>query len=222
MSQIPPNVIPEIQSPAPPSSNGLALASMICGICAIGLCCVWFLAAPLAIIAIVLGVLGLSLPNADGTPRTQRGRAKAGIACGVSAIPLGIAVILLFLLPALGQARKVAQMTKSMAQLNAIGTALFSYHSQYNAMPESDAVIEQRLASIAAPNLFISPSAKSGQKSYTYLPFDPVRLNNPGATIVVYENPEIVPFKVPVLFADGHVEALERADLTARLAKPAK
>lgn len=57
-------------------SKGMAIASMVCGIVSIVICCCEYVSIPLGIIAVVLGVL--SIKKGEG----GRGMAIAGIVCG--------------------------------------------------------------------------------------------------------------------------------------------
>jgi hypothetical protein len=76
--------------PAPTSEpkNGLAIAAMIVGIVAIlASVFLWFFSIPIAIVAIVLGIVGRSECGGTG-----RGQATAGIICGCVAIGLSFVV----------------------------------------------------------------------------------------------------------------------------------
>lgn len=81
---------PPSAAPAPGSvvpgqvpSQGLAIASMVCGILGIITCCiVGFLNAPLVIAAIVMGHIALSKIKADPARTGGKGMAKAGLITG--------------------------------------------------------------------------------------------------------------------------------------------
>ncbi|MDQ2802107.1 MAG: DUF4190 domain-containing protein [Pseudomonadota bacterium] len=64
--------------PEAPSSNGLAIAALVCGI--IGLLFLWFILSPLAII---FGAIGLNRANKGAS---GKGMAVAGIVLGVIAL----------------------------------------------------------------------------------------------------------------------------------------
>lgn len=67
--------------------KGLGIASMVCGIVSlIGCCGLWYVSIPLAIVAIVLGIVQIVKNEA-------RGMAIAGIVCGAIGVILSILVI---------------------------------------------------------------------------------------------------------------------------------
>ncbi|MDF2543982.1 MAG: hypothetical protein K0S47_3700 [Herbinix sp.] len=83
---------PNYQQEEPPKKNsGMAIASMVIGICSIVLCCVWYLALPASIVGLVLGILSIR------GKKSGRGMAIAGIIlCSlgiVIALLLGITVL---------------------------------------------------------------------------------------------------------------------------------
>ncbi|MBO5303838.1 MAG: DUF4190 domain-containing protein [Lachnospiraceae bacterium] len=76
-----------------PSSNGeggkgMAIGSMICGIVAIVLSCVWYVSLICGIVAIVLGVM-------YNKKNGKCGMTTAGIVCGVIGMILAVVLILL-------------------------------------------------------------------------------------------------------------------------------
>jgi hypothetical protein len=75
----------------PPRTNGLAVASLVCGILAIvpGCCC-GLLGIPLSIVAIVMGIVGMSQINASQGRYVGKGLAIAGLSCGGAAVALDI------------------------------------------------------------------------------------------------------------------------------------
>lgn len=73
----------------PQKASGLAIASMVCGIISIVICCVWYLAAPLAIAAIVMGIIN-NVKQLGG-----KGMAIAGIITGVIGLLLVIALFVI-------------------------------------------------------------------------------------------------------------------------------
>lgn len=70
-------------------ASGLAIASMVCGIVSIVLCCIWYISIILAIVAVVLGVIN----NVKGLG--GKGMAIAGIVTGAIGIILAVALIAL-------------------------------------------------------------------------------------------------------------------------------
>ncbi|GGN57891.1 hypothetical protein GCM10010112_11200 [Actinoplanes lobatus] len=79
----------------PPSAadNNQGLIAMILGIVSIPTVCCFYLGVPLALAAIVLGVLGKQ--KADQGRATNRGQAIAGIACGAAALALTVVFLIL-------------------------------------------------------------------------------------------------------------------------------
>jgi hypothetical protein len=77
--------------PAP--ANGMGTASLVLGICAAVVFCLWPLAIVLGILAVIFGVLGRG--KARKGVATNAGHALAGIICGAVGIALGIGMIVL-------------------------------------------------------------------------------------------------------------------------------
>lgn len=78
-------------SAMPPPNNGLAVASLVCGILAIvpGCCCGFF-GLPLAILGVVLGFVSISQINASGGQIGGKNLAIAGMICGGTALFIDI------------------------------------------------------------------------------------------------------------------------------------
>jgi len=69
-------------------SNGMAIASMVCGIISfITSCCLWFLALPLAIVSVVLGIIVLN--------KKKGAKAMAIVGIVLSGISIIIAIIVI-------------------------------------------------------------------------------------------------------------------------------
>ncbi len=85
----------------PPSqtSNGLAVASLVLGLIAVVLMCVWYVAMPCAVLAIIFGALGRGKANREGA--SGKGMATAGLVLGIIGVLLPI-LVLVGLLAALG------------------------------------------------------------------------------------------------------------------------
>lgn len=81
----------------PQPSNGLAIASLVCGILALpSTCCCSMLSLPLAIAAAVMG--GIALSKANAQPElygSGKGMAIGGLVCGILAILSSIAMMAL-------------------------------------------------------------------------------------------------------------------------------
>ena len=92
----PPPLQPNYYTPqGPPPPSGLAIASMVCGILSIPLLCAWPVSIPLAVVAVVLGLV------ARGQVRRGvaggGGMAIAGIVCGavpLAAVAVGLIIFL--------------------------------------------------------------------------------------------------------------------------------
>jgi hypothetical protein len=88
----PPAVVVPAQQPGAP---GLAVAGFVVGLCGLvftlSVFC-WFIGLPAAVVGTVLSAVGLRQANDRGAPR---GLAIAGLTCGIIALGLGIAVVLL-------------------------------------------------------------------------------------------------------------------------------
>ncbi len=78
-----------------PPSQGLAVASMVCGIIAVLTCCLWCLSGPLAIAAVVMGHIALSKAKAEPARYGGKGMAKAGLITGYLALLLTLIVTIL-------------------------------------------------------------------------------------------------------------------------------
>ncbi|MGW0706969.1 DUF4190 domain-containing protein [Streptomyces sp. NPDC002643] len=79
----------------PPPSNGMGIASMVLGICASVLFCLWPLAIVLGVLAVIFGAIGRV--KARRGEATNPGHALAGIICGAVGVLLGIGFIVLIL-----------------------------------------------------------------------------------------------------------------------------
>jgi hypothetical protein len=99
MSQVPPPAPPYGTAPTPgyqapgaggPPTSGKAIASLICGIIALGTCCMWFVSIPLGIVAVVLCVMGKS--ETDSGRASGRGLALTGMILGGIAAVLSLVV----------------------------------------------------------------------------------------------------------------------------------
>jgi hypothetical protein len=80
-------------APQPATGNGLAVASLVCGILAIVLFFSIVFPIILGILAVIFGVIGIGKANKGAS---GKGLAIAGIVCGVVGVALAIAFIALF------------------------------------------------------------------------------------------------------------------------------
>lgn len=91
--QQPTPVQPVYQQPAPSvPGKGMAVTSMVLGIVALALFCIWYLALPCGIVGLALGVVGMNKAKAVGMKSSM---AVAGIAC--SCVALGIMALFVVL-----------------------------------------------------------------------------------------------------------------------------
>lgn len=81
-------------APVRPPGNGMAVASLVLGIVSLALFCIWYIALPSAILAIIFGVVGRARANAGAS---GRGMATAGLILGC----VSIGIIVLFIAGAL-------------------------------------------------------------------------------------------------------------------------
>ena len=79
--------------PGQTPSQGLGIGSMVCGIIAFILCCTGFLAAALAVAAVVMGHLAISKNKANPAANGGKGMARAGLVLGY----LGLLGAILFI-----------------------------------------------------------------------------------------------------------------------------
>lgn len=71
--------------------KGLGIASMVCGIVAIVLFCIWYLSIPCAIVSVIMGAVSISKAKEAGM---KNGMATAGIVCSV----ISLALVILFII----------------------------------------------------------------------------------------------------------------------------
>jgi len=130
----PPRMSPPIQSAysAPPPDEGrkgLAIGALVCGIVA-------FCLPPLALVAIVLGIVALFKISSKPKEYGGQGLAIAGICTG------GVALLLMFvyallisiLLPSLARARELSKRTVCAANLKGLGTGFYTYANENSDM----------------------------------------------------------------------------------------
>jgi hypothetical protein len=92
---VPPPRTAAVPAEKPPGAPGLAVAGFVLGLCGLVLTLsifCWFIGLPAAIVGTVLSAIGLRQAGDRGAPR---GLAIAGLSCGIVALALGIAVVLL-------------------------------------------------------------------------------------------------------------------------------
>ena len=77
-----PAATPSYAAPGQVPSQGLAIASLVCGILGLIGCCMWFISLPSALAAIVTGHLANSKIKADPQRFTGKGMARTGLITG--------------------------------------------------------------------------------------------------------------------------------------------
>ncbi len=93
MSDVDPPPAPAMDyaGPQPPATNGQAVASLVLGLVSLVLMCVWYIALPCGILAIVFGVLGRGSAK-RGAPRG--GMATAGLILGILGVVIPLMLVL--------------------------------------------------------------------------------------------------------------------------------
>ncbi len=100
-------VSPQVALPSPivparAGGSGLAIASLVCGIAGMPLCCLWMVSLPVATAAVIMGAISLA------KKKPGKGMAIAGVVVGAAGVVLGLAVLALLLLASgtLGRGRR--------------------------------------------------------------------------------------------------------------------
>lgn len=90
---VPPAAHPYQAVASGPVSQGQAIASMVCGIISLVICCLWFVSGPLAIVAIALGHVAISKAKKDPARFGGKGMARAGLITGYIGLVCAIAML---------------------------------------------------------------------------------------------------------------------------------
>lgn len=78
-----------------PTAAGLAIASLVCGIISIpGGCCCSFLSIPIAIAAVIMGIIGINKINREPHIYSGKGLAIGGIVTGGVALVFGVVMLI--------------------------------------------------------------------------------------------------------------------------------
>jgi prepilin-type processing-associated H-X9-DG protein len=124
-----PGPVPAAGFSGMPRQTGLATGALVCGIIGVFGCF------PLAIVAVVLGIVALTRTSGQPTVYGGRGRAIAGICTGglgLVVMPMMIAI----LLPSLSRARELSKRLVCGANLKGLGTSMLIYINEYDAVPD--------------------------------------------------------------------------------------
>ncbi|MEM8873068.1 MAG: DUF4190 domain-containing protein [Planctomycetota bacterium] len=152
MSQ--PQPVPYATPSVEPKSSGIALASMIVGICSIPVGCVIPLIT--AIAAIVLSIIGFKQTSEGKRP--GRGFAVAGLFTGIFGLIVPTLLLASIMLPSLYRARETANRVRCASNMRQIGLAAILYANEDpdGAFPPDLETI--LLTQVIASQVFVSPS----------------------------------------------------------------
>jgi prepilin-type processing-associated H-X9-DG protein len=205
---------PVAPPPGAQQGNGMAVASLVCGIIAF---CLPVIA---SILAIVFGILGLSKAK---DPRVGgKGMATTGIILGVASMVL-VPCMMSILLPSLNRARETANRVKCASNMKQIGNALLVYsNANRGVFPPNLQTLSNALPGALDATVFVCPSSDDtatagapvtlgqGTLSYVYVPG--LNIAAPSNAVLLYEPlTNHTNDGVNILFGDGHVEFVQRA-----------
>lgn len=218
----------------PLAKNGKATASMVLAIIGFVLVCV---GSPLAIAAIILGVLALKVPADAYGRKPGRTQAVVGISLGSVALlfALIIGVLAGMLLPVLGKAREKARRVNCAGNLKQVALGLLMYSGDNKgAFPDELSALDKE-ALLAAGKVYHCPSVDKRSSAdgptlatgdlstdYDYYGtglFDDI--DDATTTIIAADHAHNHPVRTPwtnVLFVDGHVEGAPAANVQEALA----
>lgn len=162
--------------------------------------------------------VGLGVWSLVYRPRNGRALAIAGIAAGSAGFILTSCLLGLFL-PALAKARSTARMVKSGIQMRELARALNDRDESLEALGKDGNLkagdnLESILADRGVTELFVSPRGEPSAPGYLYvfLPdedcFDP-------ETPLLIEDPELNADPLHMVYGDGTLDTLPRADFHA-------
>jgi prepilin-type processing-associated H-X9-DG protein len=224
----PPTMSGPVQLPTPtgPLQTGLATGSLVCGI--IGLIGCF----PLAIVAIVLGIVALSKASGQPTVYGGRGRAIAGLTTGgVGTILVPIAILVSILLPSLARARELSKRVVCGAHMNAIGQSLMIYANESAEYLPLDPLPQVLDFGVITPDMLLCPSSEATEADVSSDPyvcyifttgaagFHLPRMSDPARTVIAYEKQGHHVEGGNVLFADGRVEFIKPYERVLEMVK---
>jgi len=190
-NQIPNSYAP----PAVPQGNGMATASLVCGI--------FLCFPPASLLAVIFGIIGLK--RSKDAYVGGEGKAIAGLVLGALGLLLLAPAILA---PALlGHGREAANRVRCAATLRQIGSACLRYSFENDRYPQDlDVLLKNGYLTSADLNCpSPKPSAASaGQSSYVYLGAN-MSQNTPADAVLAYESITNHNDGINILFNDGHV-----------------
>ncbi len=209
--QAPPTVAGPIAPPGQPPRQGMAVASLICGIGGLVTCGLS------GLVGIVLGVVALTRANREPQRYGGSGVAVAGICTGAFSLIVLPLLMISILLPSLTRARELSKRLVCGANLKSLGTSFKIYASaSLGTTPSFETLVEA--GEITEKQLWCpSSGAVLGdlRACYEVIP-DAVVLRGRGDAVLAYDKPENHGGEgANVLFTDGHVEfirGLEEVD----------
>lgn len=218
MSQYPPPHVPYAAPGIARRTSGLAIAALVLGI--LGMC-----VPLLGIIGIILGAIAISQtsrPEVGG-----RGLAIAGLVLGIVGT-LFVVLQLAILLPSLNRARETANRVKCASNMRQIGTAFMLYANENRGALPPD--LATAMSTQALPvSVFVCPSGKNTAAAFT----NDVAARAAGNLDYIYTGEGMtnsasaddpILFEMlsdhrgdggNVMFGDGHVEWLPKANMLA-------
>jgi prepilin-type processing-associated H-X9-DG protein/predicted Zn finger-like uncharacterized protein len=201
----------------PQQSNGMAIASLICGLLGctgIG-----------GILAIIFGIVAL---NKTKDPRYGgRGMAIAGLVLGC--FGLIVPCMVSILLPSLNRARETANRVHCASNMRQIGQAMLLYANENKGAfpPNLDVLLKVQdidAKTFNCPSTGDTPATgpgnlnAGGHLSYVYVGQKSTS-NSPAEVIVLFEPVTNHTDGANFLFADGHVEFYSKADAQKMISK---
>lgn len=131
----------------------------------------------------------------SGLEMSLRGVAGGGVAAG-------------FIMPRLSGARQQARRAASMSNLRQLGLAVIMYADDHDG--RLPATLEEARTYYGDDQVLQSPRRpeRFDGPSYIYVPGHSMETDRPSQEVVIYENPALCDDRIPVLFLDGHVEAM--------------
>ncbi len=217
MDNVQPTSEPEVEA----KTSGLAIASLVLGICGF---CTFGLA---GIVGLILGIIGLIAIKQSAGQLKGQGLAIAGIAVsGTSLVMLLIFLLMAVLTPAIGRARGTARSVMSMNNAKQLCLAMHLYCGDYDGpFPPAGNWPEVLSDYIEDEGILNSPFNPNTGRAYAMN----AQLNgrkladvqNPALTVLVFESrfgsppsggPDLLPDEprgpngYVICFVDGHVE----------------
>ncbi len=225
------NNINSVAEPLPSAkTSGLAIASLVLGICGIFTCGLT------AIVGLILGIVGLCAINKRAEQLKGKGLAIAGIvtsAIGIVLIPF-IAILMALLMPALSSARTQARRTVSMTYVKQIclATAMYCDENEGRFPPADNwpVALNEYIGDKKILTSLFAPEAGRAWAMNEHLEGWKLRdIKQPGRTVLIFEvrfnsppagGRELLPERPRgprgyiIGFVDGHIECVppERFD----------